>query len=103
MIACVWESAPKGVRYVLPEGPFVGANQIACVGKGRNPLPILLEGVPANVIEMQVRTQYAVNRFALEAGFGQMLERSCLEPSPTRQRKFLSISHASVDYDVQVS
>ena len=74
--------------------------QIARVREGRDPLAIGQHGVPADVVDVQVRAQHRIDRLARESGRGQVFEEPPLPVVPGRDTPvLLVVAEAGVDDD----
>ena len=76
------------------------AEQVARSREGRDPLAFDQHGVPADVIDVQVRAQHRVDRLAGKAGRGQVLEEAPLPVVPGRDPPILLVvAEAGIDDD----
>ena len=83
----------------LPVRVLAPGEQVLRVGEGRHPAAVLELGVPADVIDMQMRAHHEVDRFGLAAAGVQALEERRVELVPARIVPVLVIAEAGVDQD----
>ena len=88
-----------GLALVLPVRVLALGEEIARVGKGRHPAAILELGVPAHVIDMQVRAHHEVDRLGRTAASLQAIEERRVELVPGRVVALLVVAEAGIDQD----
>jgi hypothetical protein len=80
-----------------PEFVFASADEVARVGEGRHPLAVLEHGVPADVVDVEVRAHYGVDRFARPAGLGEMLQEGRRQALAAGDLARPVVAHTGVD------
>jgi hypothetical protein len=64
--------------------PFGAAKQVLRIGESGHPAAVNQHGIPADVIDMQVRAQHDVNAFALKTGRREVFKERTLQHIPSR-------------------
>ena len=90
-----------GIVLVLPEPPLGLAHQVARVRKGRHPAAVLEDGVPPDVIEVQMGAQDPVHRRGREPDAREIFEKGGMQfGHPERARL---VADTGIDDDSRVS
>jgi hypothetical protein len=75
--------------------------QIRRAREGGHPAVSFAHGVPADVVDVQMRADYGVDRFAPEAGRLERAQEATLQGAPARQATRLVVADAGVDHQPQ--
>src|SRR3990167_32452 len=84
---------------VLPVRVLALGEEIARVGEGRHPAAVDELGVPADMIDMQMRAHHEVDRFGRAAAGAPPVHERRVELVPGRVVALLVVAEASVDQD----
>ncbi len=84
-----------------PELPFGACGEVARPGERGDPRAVLLPGVPADVVGVQVGEDHQVDGAGREAGGGQALGVVGAQVVPGRVGPFLAVADAGVDEHAQ--
>jgi hypothetical protein len=90
-----------GLIAIIPPILVLGlAEHIARIGEGRRPLAVDQPRVPADMIDMQMRTQHGVDAVGRKSRGGQGFEERAFPVIPGRHiAAFLVIAEAGIDHD----
>ena len=77
---------------------FAAPENVACIGKGRHPAPVLQAGVPADMVGVQMGAEHEVDLFGMYAGRSKTFQvRGFLAVPHRPQGALLVVADAAVD------
>ena len=91
------------LRDLRPVIPLPAAQQVARVGESRHPAPIFQHRVPSDMIDVQMRADYAVDRLARVAGLFQVRQERPMLQIPAREFARLVVADAGIDQNPQAA
>ena len=84
----------------LPVLELPARHDVARVGKGRHPAPVLETGIPAHVVPVQMRAHDVIDFLGLHPGAGEIGEEGRTQPVELRPRRaLLVVAEAGIDQD----
>ena len=85
---------------VAPVLVFGFAEHVACVGEGRHPFAADQFGIPADVVDMQMRAEHGVDAVRRKARFRHGFQERTFPVIPGRHRAaLLVVAEAGIDHD----
>src|SRR5262245_13954166 len=83
----------------FPVGVLALGEQVLGVGERRHPAAVDQLGVPADMVDMQMRAHHEIDRFGRTTAGAQALEKRCVEIAPAGVGALLVVAETSVDQD----